>query len=205
MLDWPAIAAVLSVYIVGVMIPGPNFVAVAHRAVSSTRREALAVVAGIVSVSLIWASCAILGVGIVFAAFPWLAAAVRVAGAAYLVFFGLRLIVQAGKGALPDRDTSGAGGFSRAYLQGFATNIANPKSIAFFAAVFSSAAPSHVTLPTFCAMLLTVAVVASGWYGLVALVLSHGTIAAHYRRAKGILDRLCGGAIVLLGARQLLR
>lgn len=53
MLDWPAVAAVLSVYIVGVMIPGPNFVAVAHRAASSTRGEALAVVAGIVSVSLI--------------------------------------------------------------------------------------------------------------------------------------------------------
>jgi len=204
MLDWPAVAAVFSVYIIGVMIPGPNFVAVVHRAVSSTRREALAVVAGIVSVSLIWASCAILGIGFVFAAFPWLALSVRIAGATYLIWFGMRLLWRAGLAAAPAQMEATERGFSRAYLQGFATNVANPKSIAFFAAVFSSAAPTHVSLLTFLAMLGTVAVVASAWYGFVALVLSHASIAAHYRRSKAWLDRVCGGLIVVLGARQLL-
>ncbi|WP_348632977.1 LysE family transporter, partial [Mesorhizobium sp. M00.F.Ca.ET.216.01.1.1] len=49
-------------------------------------------------VNLFWASCAILGVGIVFAAFPWLAFAVKVAGAAYLLWFGGRLIFKASRG-----------------------------------------------------------------------------------------------------------
>ena len=66
-------------YIAGVVIPGPTFVAVAHKAASATRVEALAVVAGIVLVNLFCARCAIPGVGIVFAAFPWLALAVHVA------------------------------------------------------------------------------------------------------------------------------
>jgi threonine/homoserine/homoserine lactone efflux protein len=69
-IDSSAVLGVLSVYVAGVVIPGPNFVAVAHKAASTTRTEALAVVAGIVLVNLFWASCAILGVGIVFAAFP---------------------------------------------------------------------------------------------------------------------------------------
>jgi threonine efflux protein len=93
--DSSAVLAVLSVYIAGVVIPGPNFVAVAHKAASSTRSEALAVVAGIVLVSLFWATCAILGVGIVFAAFPWMALVVKIGGAAYLMWFGCRLIVKA--------------------------------------------------------------------------------------------------------------
>lgn len=77
MIDMQAVLAVFTVYIVGVVIPGPNFVAVAHKAVSARRSEAFALVAGIVLVNLFWASSALLGVGIIFALFPWLALAVK--------------------------------------------------------------------------------------------------------------------------------
>ena len=52
MIDMQAVLAVFTVYIVGVVIPGPNFVAVAHKAVSARRSEAFALVAGIV-----WSTC----------------------------------------------------------------------------------------------------------------------------------------------------
>jgi threonine/homoserine/homoserine lactone efflux protein len=186
-----------------VVIPGPNFVAVAHKAVSARRSEAFALVAGIVLVNLFWASSALLGVGIIFALFPWLALAVKVAGAGYLLWFGYRLIAQAAPSSGPSTVT-GKSGFRVAFLQGIATNIANPKSIAFYAAVFSSAAPAHVSTPTFLAMLLEVAVIASLWYGLVALVLSHAPVAGAYRRSKAWIDRACGTLIIVLGLRQLL-
>jgi threonine efflux protein len=205
MVDGTAVLGVFSVYIAGVVSPGPNFVAVAHKAASASRFEALAVVAGIVLVNLFWASCAILGVGIVFAAFPWLALVVKVAGAAYLIWFGGRLIVNASAPQPASVVNAPAGGLRQAFAQGFATNIANPKSMAFFAAVFSSAAPAHVSLGTFAAMLGMVCVVASGWYGFVALTLSHARIAAAYRRGKAWADRVCGGLIVALGVRQLIR
>jgi threonine/homoserine/homoserine lactone efflux protein len=202
MIDMPAVLAVFTVYIVGVVIPGPNFVAVAHKAVSARRSEAFALVAGIVLVNLFWASSALLGVGIIFALFPWLALAVKVAGAGYLLWFGYRLIAQAAPSSGPSTVT-GKSGFRVAFLQGIATNIANPKSIAFYA-VFSSAAPAHVSTPTFLAMLLEVAVIASLWYGLVALVLSHAPVAGAYRRSKAWIDRACGTLIIVLGLRQLL-
>lgn len=205
MVDGSAVLGVFSVYIAGVVIPGPNFVAVAHKAASASRVEALAVVAGIVLVNLFWASCAILGVGIVFAAFPWLALAVKVAGAGYLIWFGGRLIVNASAGKPVQSLHTSIGGFRQAFAQGFATNIANPKSMAFFAAVFSSAAPAHVSIGTFAAMLGMVCVVASSWYGFVALTLSHASIAMAYRRSKAWIDRACGGLIVALGVRQLIR
>jgi threonine/homoserine/homoserine lactone efflux protein len=205
MVDGTAVLGVFSVYIAGVVSPGPNFVAVAHKAASASRFEALAVVAGIVLVNLFWASCAILGVGIVFAAFPWLALVVKLAGAAYLIGFGGRLIVNASARQPAPVVNAPAGGLRQAFAQGFATNIANPKSMAFFAAVFSSAAPAHVSLGTFAAMLGMVCVVASGWYGFVALTLSHARIAAAYRRGKAWADRFCGALIVALGVRQLIR
>lgn len=204
MFDVHAIAVVFSVYVVGVVVPGPNFVAVAHKAASTTVREALGTVMGIVLVNLFWASCAILGVGIVFATFPWIALAVKLAGAGYLIWFGGRLIAKAGaQAAVPEG--SRTGGMRRAIREGVATNLVNPKSMAFFAAVFAAAAPPHVSMPTFLGMLGTVGVVASTWYGLVAVLFATPRVAARYRRHKAWVDRVCGSIIVALGIRQLAR
>jgi threonine efflux protein len=205
MVDWSAIATVFSVYAAAVVIPGPNFVAITHKAVAGTRSDALALVAGIVTVNLFWATCAILGIGMVFAIFPWLAVGVRLAGAAYLIWFGLRLIVSARATPSGARYPMKAPLFRAAFLQGIATNIANPKSIAFYAAVFSSAVPTHVSMPTFVAMLATVGASATCWYGAVALVLSNAAIATAYRRAKAWIDLTCGGLMIALGIRQAFR
>jgi threonine/homoserine/homoserine lactone efflux protein len=204
MIDWTAITTVLSVYVVGVVLPGPNFVAVAHKAASTTTREALALVAGVVVVNLFWASCSILGVGIVFATFPWIALAVKLTGAAYLIWFGGRLILKAGDAGAARVPTSGRS-LGQAFRAGVGTNIANPKSIAFYAAVFAAAAPKHVSTPTFLGMLATVAIVATTWYGIVAVVFASPRVATRYRRGKAWMDRFCGAVIVALGIRQLLR
>lgn len=157
------------------------------------------------TVNLFWATCAIFGIGVVFAIFPWLAVVVRLAGAAYLIWFGLRLIAsaQASNIAAPHLPQSPV--FRAAFLQGVATNIANPKSIAFYAALFSSAAPAHVSTSTFFATLVTVGAIATCWYGAVALVLSHAEIATMYRRVKPWIDRVCGAFILALGSRQIFR
>ena len=205
MVDSSAVATVFSVYVAGVVIPGPNVVAITHKAVAGKRSDALALVAGIVAVNLFWATCAILGIGAVFAVFPWLAMGIRLIGAAYLIWFGLRLIASARSISSPTRAATSAPLFRAAFLQGVATNITNPKSIAFYAAVFSTATPAHVSTPTFLAMLATVGATATCWYGAVALVLSHPAIATVYRRAKAWIDVISGGLIVALGIKQAFR
>jgi threonine efflux protein len=203
MIDGSAVLTVFLVYLAGVVIPGPNFVAVVHKAVAATRSEALALVAGIVLVNLFWSTCALAGLGLVFAAFPWAALVVKVLGAAYLIGFGLRLLINAGK-TTPGPLTAAVGSHCRqSFFQGVVTNIGNPKSMAFYAAVFSAAAPAHVSLGTFSSMLAVVVVVSMTWYGLVAIVLSQPKIADAYRGRKKAIDRLCGGLIVSLGIRQL--
>jgi threonine/homoserine/homoserine lactone efflux protein len=204
MVDWHAVIAVFMVYVAGVVVPGPNFVAVAHKAVSAGRMESLALVVGIVVVNLFWSASAILGVGFVFRAFPILAFVIRLAGAAYLIWFGLRLYVKAG-GKVTSRAVAAEADFKHSFLQGVATNVANPKSIAFYAAVFASATPSHVSLVTFGAMVITVGVVAFAWYGFVAIALSHKGISDIYRERKRSIDRGSGSLIVFLGLRQLIR
>lgn len=205
MFDISAVVTVLTVSAVGVMIPGPSFVAVVHKAVSGCRTDAIAFVMGIVAVNLIWATCAIFGIGMVFKLFPWLAAAVKIAGGAYLVWFGLRLIIASRTAGAKPQMKPKSTGLRAAFFQGAAMNTMNPKSIAFFAAIFSSAAPAHVSTATFLAMLAAVGATALCWYGLVALVLSHATIAKAYQNARRTVDRICGVLLIGLGVRQITR
>ncbi|WP_122662304.1 LysE family translocator [Pseudomonas viridiflava] len=203
MFDTAAVITVFWVYLAGVVIPGPNFVAVVHKAVAATRAEALALVAGIVTVNLLWSGCAITGLGLVFATFPWAALVVKILGAAYLMWFGVKLIINAGKQSAVHSSEESTGSVRKSFLQGIITNIGNPKSMAFYAAVFSAAAPTSVSVSTFTSMLAVVLIVSLTWYGLVAVALSQSRIASAYQKARKVIDRLCGGLILGLGVRQL--
>nr|WP_238992600.1 LysE family transporter [Pseudomonas fluorescens] len=96
-----------------------------------------------------------------------------------------------------------AGSCRQSFIQGVVTNIGNPKSMAFYAAVFSAAAPAHVSPGTFLSMLAVVVVVSMAWYGMVEIMLSQPRIACAYQGRKKAIDRLCGGLILSLGVRQL--
>lgn len=101
MIDIAAVLTASAACLAGVMSPGPNFVAVTHRAVTSHRAEALALVSGITCVSVLWATATLFGLGVLFTLFPWLFWSVKLFGAAYLVWFGIQLLRRSGGRFLP--------------------------------------------------------------------------------------------------------
>lgn len=200
-IDFASVLAVALVHLVGVVSPGPNFVATVHRAVTARRSEALALVAGIASVAVVFALAAMLGVGLLLTAFPQLALGMKLAGAAYLIWFGIRLWRRADLAPAAIVPVDSSASHARAWRDGVLTNLANVKSIAFFASVFSAAVPVGASSATMAAMLVAVFLNALLWYGGVALLLSTARASAAYRRAKRWIDRACGALLVLFGAR----
>lgn len=202
MIDFPALFAAALVCGAAIVSPGPNFVAVTHRAVSATRAEALALALGVASVSALWATAALFGLGLLFALFPWLFWTVKLLGAAYLAWLGLRLLRGAGA-PLPD-DVAGAARstLGRAFRAGMLTNLANPKAMAFYGSVFSAFVPAGTTLATQLAMIATVGAIAALWYGGVAWFLADARAARLYRRARRPIEGGCGLLLIGLGLRQ---
>lgn len=182
--------------------PGPNFLIVAQTAAGQGRVAALAAVAGVVIVNGLWAGASLFGLKAVFAAVPVVFAAVKAAGAAYLVWLGVRLWRDARK-PLHATPVAGTAGLWGAFRAGLATNLANFKAVAFFASAFAAAAPAPGETAMLWMSLLVVIVMATCWYGLVALALalSSPAVAGAYRRAKRWIDRACGGLMILFGAR----
>nr|WP_256666348.1 MULTISPECIES: hypothetical protein [unclassified Pseudomonas] len=56
--------------------------------------------------------------------------------------------------------------------------------MAFYAAVFSAAAPAHASVSTSASMLAVVVVVSLTWYGLAPVALSQSRISSAYQKAR---------------------
>jgi threonine/homoserine/homoserine lactone efflux protein len=200
MIDVHALLAVALIFALGVMSPGPNFLAVAQRALVHGRTAAMATAAGVITVSALWASSSLFGLAIVFKLFPWTHLVLRIVGAAYLVWAGIKLWRHA-RVPLPI-DSGGpvpGAGLGKAYRAGLATNLSNAKAIAFYTSIFSAAAPAPDKTLTLWIALVMVLIIAVIWYSILATVLSTGPAARGYRRAKGAIERVCGVLMIGFG------
>ncbi|GLY78816.1 lysine transporter LysE [Actinoallomurus iriomotensis] len=141
--DAPSVGAVISfsqalafglAALIIIVIPGPSVLFVVGRALAYGRRTALVSVVGNELGALVVAGAVAFGVGAVVERSVALFTAIKLCGAAYLVFLGTRALLS-GRGHVDVRtDPNDRGGW-RACLDGFLVGVANPKTVVFFAAV----------------------------------------------------------------------
>jgi threonine/homoserine/homoserine lactone efflux protein len=120
-----------------VIAPGPDTLLVLRNSLGAGRRRGLVTIAGIVSGLLVWATIASIGLAALLRASEVGYTIVRVAGATYLIAFGIRLLIarrnqdeQQPVDPLPPPRS--AKSTLAAYLSGLATNLLNPKVGIFF-------------------------------------------------------------------------
>lgn len=114
-------------------IPGPGVMSIVGYAISSGRRTALASVAGMAVGNLCAMTLSLAGVGAVLAASASAYAALKLAGAAYLVALGVLALCRA---AEDDPDAAEVRPISPrlAFVSNVAVGVFHPKTIAFFIA-----------------------------------------------------------------------
>ncbi|WP_225845974.1 LysE family translocator [Streptomyces sp. HPF1205] len=125
-----------------VLIPGPSVLFVLGRALAHGRRVALGSVVGNAAGAYVLAALVSVGLGEVVARSVAVFVALKLAGAAYLVFLGVRAWrhrselglgeVPAGDGGAADREGPRD---LRVLWEGFVVGVTNPKTMVFFAAV----------------------------------------------------------------------
>jgi threonine/homoserine/homoserine lactone efflux protein len=128
-------SAFLAAMFVMAITPGPaNLFAIAT-GVQRGRGAALIGVAGMNSASLVWFGAAALGLGALIVAFPRAFHVLALAGAAYLVWLGVKSILSGLKAAEGEDGPRQFRMGRSAFRDGFAVQIANPKILLFFTAV----------------------------------------------------------------------
>jgi threonine efflux protein len=196
--------AVASVWLVAAVTPGPNFLMTAQIAVARSRAAGLAAVLGIAVATVVWGVSGLLGIQALFLAAPWAYVALKLAGAGYLIFTGVRLIIRARRRAEAQfAPLSGVAGFSAAtaFRVGVMTSLANPNSALSVASLFAVALPPRPPLELGVSAIALMVTISVAWYAVVAWLFAAGAVAGAYRQARRWIDRIAGGLLILFGAR----
>ncbi|WP_374443326.1 LysE family translocator [Stella sp.] len=200
----PVLLHLSAIHILMAMIPGPNTVVVSYCSAAMSRGAGLRAAAGIGVATFVWVGLSLAGIGLLLAAAGDLYLALRLAGAAYLVHVGWRML-RAARRAAPDATGPRAGravpGARSPFLAGLATTLSNPKSAVFWTSVFALLVPADAPAWFLAAAVALVTVQSLVWYAAVALALSTPLARSHYRRLTAWLDRVAGVVMIALGLR----
>lgn len=198
----PNLLALAGMHILMAMLPGPNTVVVSWQSATRSRRDGLLTVAGVVIASLIWVALALWGVGALLLEAGWLYRTLRLAGAAYLVYVGIRMIRAGWRKGAGEMATRPPRIFGKSpFVMGLTTTLSNPKSAVFWTSAFLLAVPPHAPGWVYAAILAIIAVQSSAWYGFLALFFSTGFARAQYLRLARKLDLFAGAVMVALGLK----
>jgi len=180
-----------------VMLPGPNFMAIAWTASVHGRRAALHCVAGVLTGAAFWIAAGLFGLSTLMAALPLAGSVIKLAGAAYLVWFGLQMVFTAEAGAAAPR----AGRGLSAYRVGLGTTLANPKSAAVAASLLAVALPEGSPGWFAAEVFAVLLAISATWYLAVGLVASLPPVVRGFASVRLYLTRAAGAVFVVFGLK----
>ena len=181
--------------------PGQDMILVMSRSVAQGAAAGV-VTAGGVSLGLVGHTVlATLGLGAVLRTSEWLFVALKLVGAAYLIYLGIGLL-RTGQGGLPIGPQA-ARSLRKLFADGAVSNLSNPKIAIFYFAFLPQFVSPSARYPT-----LTVLALGLAFAGLTFLVkapvgLFAGRLSSWLRSRPGVLTwvfRSSGAILVALGA-----
>lgn len=184
------------------LTPGPDTAFILARTIAGGRRAGIASSLGI-SVGLVCHTCAAaIGLSAFLATSAWAFMIIKLLGACYLLYLGVRMLVQR-QHAISLRRAQPVS-FGAAFRQGMITNLLNPKVALFFLAFLPQFIDPMASAKVPAFLLLGLTFVTTGTLWCLVLVWCAGAISRRLRedeRFSTWLHRAVGGLFVVLGIR----
>lgn len=176
------------------LTPGPTVMLISAYGFKGGLKDALAAIAGTQTGNALWFALCVTGLGAAVTASPLVFHAIRLAGAAYLVWLGLSSLWMSLHGA-PEAQAPRP--MANPYLQATLTQISNPKALLFFGALVPQFLDTQASLlPQYLTMFLIT------FAGESVILTAYGALAAYGGQRAGLhhavwRERVSG--LVLLG------
>ncbi|MDR5853293.1 LysE family translocator [Caballeronia sp. LZ062] len=189
--------------------PGPDTAYIVGRSVAQGRGAGIVSALGISAGCIVHTLACAFGLTAILAASATAFTVVKIAGAIYLIYLGVRLIfAKHDAPSDPASDKASAKSAPKSlrqlFTQGFVTNVLNPKVVLFFVSFFPqfvAADSQHKTL-AFLTLGLVFIAMSTVWNSFVAWIA--GSVTERFSGKPGVkrwLDRGVGGAFVGLGIK----
>ena len=208
MLD-PQILAFAGVAALLTITPGADTMLVMRSVLARGQRAGLLTTLGICTGCLLHAALSALGLSLILLRSAWLFDAVKLAGAAYLIYLGVQSLRQAwraeaGMGTIEalQPETLSQSLFSSPLAIGLVTNLLNPKVAIFYLAFLPQfISPGDPVLAKSLLLALLHAVMGVAWLSLVTLFLGRLRAWLVRPRVKRLLETCTGAVLILFGVR----
>ncbi|MDE1159896.1 MAG: LysE family transporter [Neorhizobium sp.] len=197
--------SVATIWALACITPGPSTLLAMRYALTAHRRVAIAAAFGTITGTLAWGLAGWLGINVLFQAVPVAYMALKIAGGLYLVYLGLRMLIDLRKDRpIADLDAAPVEiPLGRAYRMGLATNLANPKSALFVASLFAATMPAGTPFLYGLAAIAVMLSVSTLYYTVLIGLITHRSVARAYLKAKKKFDLATGIVFVGFGTRLL--
>ena len=185
------------------LTPGPDTVYILGRSIAHGRRAGVASAFGISAGSVFHTCAAALGLSAFLASSVWAFTIVKLAGAAYLIFLGIRaLLARQQDLSMPAHFKQR--GAAAAFRQGILTNVLNPKVALFFLAFLPQFIDASAPSKTIAFLLLGLTFVTTGTIWCLVLAWFSSAFSARLRESPtvtALLNRAVGSLFIFLGLR----
>jgi RhtB (resistance to homoserine/threonine) family protein len=191
--------AVIAITVLAVISPGPDFAMVSRNSLLRSRRAGVLTALGIGGGVLVHVTYTLLGIGLVIQQSLLLFTVLKLVGAAYLVWLGIKML-RARSGGTVATETAQPMGDGAALRTGFLTNALNPKTTVFIVSLFMQVVEPNTPVAVQIGYGAFIALAHIGWFALVALFFSTGVLQARLLAVRHWIDRAFGALLVGFGA-----
>lgn len=192
------------VHLLAVASPGPDFAIVVRQSITYGRRTALLTSCGVGMGIMIHVLYSLLGIGFIVSQSLVLFTLMKLAGAGYLIYIGIRAM-RTGPVSLTfgAAGTDGLPSKRSAVWTGFLTNGLNPKATLFFLSLFTVVIAPETPVPVQLLYGVYMALATALWFSMVSLLFGQERVRHLFSRIGHWFERLMGLSLCLLGIRLL--
>ena len=185
-----------------VVLPGPDTALVIARTIGTSRRAGIVAALGSLTALVGHVTFAAVGLSAVVAQSATAFNVLKLAGAAYLIVLGLRLVLADAPDANDADPTPAPARRHAGFRQAVLTGLLNPKSALFFLTFLPQFVdPASPAAPQFAVLGLLVVIIAGLWHAaLIALAGRLRQVVAR-PRMRARFERLTGTVFVVLGSK----
>ncbi|MEU5519578.1 LysE family transporter [Streptomyces sp. NPDC047860] len=192
------VLAVAVITVLAVIAPGADFAMVVRNSYLYGRRTGLLGALGVAAGVLVHVTYTVLGVGLLIASSAFLFTVIKLAGAAYLVYIGVRTFRARGEVTVDLENRTGLTPFA-ALRTGFLTNVLNPKTTLFVVSTFAQVVSPGTPVPQQVGYGLFMSLAHLLWFGVVAVFFSQDRMRGLMLRGQKVLNKVIGSALAGLG------
>jgi RhtB (resistance to homoserine/threonine) family protein len=190
--------AVAVITVLAVIAPGADFAMIVRNSYLYGRRTGLLAATGVAAGVLVHVTYTMLGVGLLIASSTFLFTVIKLTGAAYLVYIGVRTFRTRGEVEVDLTDKTELTPLA-ALRGGFLTNVLNPKTTLFVVSTFAQVVSPGTPVLQQVGYGLFMSLAHLLWFAVVAVFFSQERMRTLMLRAQKVLNKVIGSVLAGLG------